>query len=199
MNIVLNTMYCIAILVFTCAFSTKCAALDEQANDTNAYPAFHIYSAQNEFGWNMEKHDFTKSAPVAIIPHVEDDEQSNAAPEIKKPPKKREKMVDRVLKKIPFGKDLKSTWKVIDGDIDVMNVENLRLDRKNMGVSYSTNTIPMIGDVDHVNFKFEGGQENRATFESTALPYMGHIDGLKIRASAGDDSRVSFRYKIKLK
>ncbi|MFK7839367.1 MAG: hypothetical protein AB8B83_03470 [Bdellovibrionales bacterium] len=104
-------------------------------------------------------------------------------------------MVDDLMKKIPYSKQLKYTWDIIDGDVDLY-FENLRADRSNRGITYKMIELPMIGKMQGSELKADIGKDSKLTFKSDYMPMVGHIDGLEFKASAGTDkSVISLRYK----
>ena len=103
--------------------------------------------------------------------------------------------VDDLMEKIPYSKQLKYTWNVVDGDVDLY-FEDLRVDRRNKGVSYTMETLPLIGEMEGSEIRAEVGDDNKITFKSDYMPLMGRVDGFQFKASTGtDDSTVSFKYK----
>jgi hypothetical protein len=104
----------------------------------------------------------------------------------------------RLMEVIPYAEEAKYMWNVVDGDVDLFYVKNLRGDRKNKGLSYTTNTIPFMGDVDGLELKFSAGEEMKFSFESDIVPFMGRLEGFKLKGSVGDDSKIFFRYTVAL-
>lgn len=102
---------------------------------------------------------------------------------------------DKILALIPHSDKMKRVWSIADGDVD-LHFEGLRFDRKNMGVKYTTSTLPMIGEMTGIEFEFEAGDDNNLSFESDIMPLVGHIDGFTFKGSAGDDNRISARYTM---
>lgn len=106
-------------------------------------------------------------------------------------------MIDNTLAKIPYSKQLKATWKVIDGDVDLY-MKGLRVDRGNKGVEYTTDYVPFMGPVEGVMFKAEAGEDNKLKFESSHIPFVGHVEGFKFKSSVGEEASVSVRYNVSL-
>ena len=105
---------------------------------------------------------------------------------------------DEILEKIPHGERLKYMWNVVDGDVD-LHFTGLRFDRGNTGVSYKTNYVPFIGEMDTVQFRFDAGEENEISFKTSHVPFAGDLQGLNFKASTGDSgSKISARYTIAL-
>ena len=104
---------------------------------------------------------------------------------------------DQVLSMVPHGDKLKKTWNIIDGDVDLMGIKGLRGDRRNKGVTYSTNYVPFIGDMESVEFRFDAGEDMEFIFESSHIPFMGQLEGFNFKTSIKDDNqRVFARYTI---
>ena len=104
--------------------------------------------------------------------------------------------IDNLVEEIPYGEEIRATWKFMDGDVDVMGVENLRVDISNAGLKYKTDSLPFIGEMNGGEFTAELGEDSRLTYESEHVPFIGRIEGMKFHSSVGDDARVSIRYTI---
>ncbi len=105
---------------------------------------------------------------------------------------------EHLMNKIPYSQSLKYSWHVVDGDVDLY-FEDLRVDRGNKGISYTTQSLPMFGEIDGAELRAELGEDSQLSFQSDYMPFVGHVDGFQFRAAAGtDDSRISLRYKIDL-
>ena len=103
---------------------------------------------------------------------------------------------DKILKNIPFSKNLKSIWNVVDGETDIY-LNGLRADRNNLGLSYTNNHIPFLGEIDGLEIKFSAGQENDISFKSNVIPFMGQLDGLTLKGSTNSkESKIFARYKV---
>ncbi len=102
-----------------------------------------------------------------------------------------------IMEKIPYAKQAKYMWDVVDGDVDIY-MKNLRADRKNKGLSYTTNRLPLIGEVKNVEFKFNAGEDMGMSFETNRMPFVGTLEGFKLKGTMGEDSRISARYTIPL-
>lgn len=103
--------------------------------------------------------------------------------------------VDRLMQEIPYSKSLRYTWNVIDGDVDLY-FEDLRVDRKNRGLTYTMDSLPMVGEMKGAELKAMLGEDNKLTFKSDYMPFVGHVEGFQLKMSAGtDDSNISLRYK----
>ncbi len=103
--------------------------------------------------------------------------------------------VDRLMEEIPYSKSLKYTWNVIDGDVDVY-FEDLRVDRRNRGLTYTVDSLPLIGKIKGGELKAMVGEDSKLTFKSDYMPFVGRIEGFQLKMSAGtDDSNISLRYK----
>jgi len=191
-----------ALCVGICAlFAFAQNAYAQNQNENSQQSEFFIpavYAVEGD--WRAQNYDFTNNAPPAIITTNTDDYlKDNNAAAVKAAKSKLksddENMADKLMKKIPYSKSLKYTWDVVDGDVD-LGVKNLRMDRGNMGVSYKTNALPMLGDMDGSQIKAELGRSSKVTFESDYMPMVGRIDGLQFKASTGTSkSTLSLRYK----
>ncbi len=200
------------ILAFTSVFAvlSNSAFADEISYPNNGFLQGYSLSAyENEYSWRHNAGDYTVPVDAPTLVEVDsgishelinpDDDLVLQVSEDKDAKEfEEEEFVDKILSKIPYSKTLKSTWNVIDGDVDLY-VEGLRVDRGNKGVTYKTNTIPFMGEVDGVQFKASAGEDNKLSFESSVVPFVGHVEGLKFKSSVGDDdSQVSLRYNISL-
>lgn len=88
-------------------------------------------------------------------------------------------------------------WDVVDGEVDIVTIEGLRVDRRNKGMNYTTSTIPMIGTIDGLELEFSAGDTNEFAFESKILPFVGQIEGFKLKGSTNNDrSKIFARYTI---
>lgn len=106
---------------------------------------------------------------------------------------------EKVMEKIPYSEELEHTWNIIDGDVDLMGIQGLRGDRRNKGLEYKTNALPIIGNVDGVEFKFKTGEENEFSFKSDTTPFVGHVKGLSYRGFTNTKNTGIFaRYTIAL-
>ena len=106
-----------------------------------------------------------------------------------------DEFVERLMEEIPYKKSLKYTWNVIDGDVDVY-FKDLRVDRKNKGLTYTMNSLPLIGEIEGGELKAMLGEDSKLTFKSDYMPFVGRIDGFQLQMTAGtDDSNISLRYK----
>jgi hypothetical protein len=140
--------------------------------------------AQNASAQNSQ----TDEAPVASEVNKADKKSSES--------KKKDDFVDRLMEKIPYSQSLKYTWDVVDGDVDLY-FKDLRVDRRNKGLSYTVNSLPMIGEMNGSELRADVGEESKLTFKSDYVPFVGHVDGFQFKASTGtDDSNISLRYKI---
>ncbi len=151
--------------------------------------------------WRQQDYDFTKPAPsLPISPpdsNISQTINDNVAIDKNKASfnSNEDDFIERLMKKIPYSKSLKYTWKVVDGDVDLY-FEDLRFDRGNKGVSYKIDTLPMIGKIHGTELKAEVGEDNKLTFKSDYMPLVGRIDGFQLKASTtADDSNISLRYK----
>ena len=161
-----------------------------------------VYAVDN--AWNSQSYDFTKTVPEPIVTPDADyayetpvglDELSAAYGGGKEVKSDGEELVDSLMNRIPYKKSLKHTWKFIDGDVDVAGVNNLRVNRRNKGLRYKTNHIPLIGEVEGTELRADAGEDTKLTMTSDRLPFTGRVDGMTFKASVGnDDSKVSLRY-----
>ena len=104
---------------------------------------------------------------------------------------------DKLIEQVPYGGRLKYLWNIADGDVDI-HFTGLRFNRKNMGLDYTTSTLPVIGTMDGVRFQLKAGDDNEFSFESRIIPFVGDIEGFSFKGSIGDNSRISARYTIAL-
>jgi len=202
--VIMNIKNRFAVTVGICAlasFAQNASAQNAHNHEPHTLMIPAVYSIEND--WTQQDYDFT--APVAVNvdpsgdgvatsnnPDVQDVESSNSFKA------KGNDFVDKLMKKIPYSKQLKYTWDVVDGDVDLY-FENLRVDRGNQGVSYKTNTLPIVGDMEGSEIKAEFGQDSKLTFKSDYMPMMGRIDGFQFKASAStDDTAISMRYKTNI-
>lgn len=111
---------------------------------------------------------------------------------------KKNDLEDRIMEEIPYAKQAKNLWNVVDGDVDIY-VKDLRVDRRNKGLVYTTNTMPFIGEIDDTELKFQAGEEMKVSFGTSRIPFVGTLEGFKFKSSVGgDNTKVSFRYTIPL-
>lgn len=129
---------------------------------------------------------------VNVIDHAPlQDRQSEYKPKGEKP------MEEKIMAMIPYSDQMKYLWNVADGDIDLLGIKGLRGDRRNKGVEYKTNYMPLIGAFDDTEFKFEAGEDMELSFNTSSLPFGRSIEGFNFNGSVGDDARVSARYTVK--
>ncbi len=112
---------------------------------------------------------------------------------------KKKDFEDRLMDEIPYAKELKPIWKFVDGDVDVMGIDNLRADRRNKGLIYTTNYIPFVGETKEIEFKLRGGDDFSLSFQTSHIPFAGELKGFKMHGKVGsDDSKIVAQYKIPL-
>lgn len=100
-----------------------------------------------------------------------------------------------LLDKVPYGEDLSYMWDVVDGDVDIATVQGLRVDRRNKGLSYTTNKVPIVGTVDGMEFEFATGDTHEVSVESKIIPFVGKSERFKVKGSmSSDKSKVFARY-----
>lgn len=103
---------------------------------------------------------------------------------------------EKILDKIPYGHGFRKVWNVVDGDVDLY-VTGLRADRRNKGVKYKTDKIPLIGTVDGLDLQFDAGERTEFSFESSHIPFAGKLEGFSFKGATGNKgSRISARYTI---
>lgn len=117
--------------------------------------------------------------------------------DVKYKPKGEKPMEEKIMAMIPYSDQMKYLWNVADGDVDLMGIKGLRGDRRNKGVEYKTNYMPLIGTFDDTEFKFEAGEDIELSFKTSSLPFGRSIEGFNFNGSVGDDARVSARYTVK--
>lgn len=166
-----------ALCVLICVSNTPVAA-QNVSNNQSGMPQFLTTAYGNEFGWRQGSFDSSEGQASSIIPDAGHENLVNTnasdtlaanAQKFKNKPASEDEIIDKILKKIPYHRQLRATWNLVDGETDLY-VDGLRFDRRNKGVTYTTDTLPI----------------------------MGQIDGLKIKASAGKDQEISVRYKVSL-
>lgn len=117
--------------------------------------------------------------------------------DVKYKPKGEKPMEEKIMAMIPYSKQAKYLWNVADGDIDLMGVRGLRGDRGNKGITYSTHYVPLVGEMESVEFRFDAGEDMEFIFESGHIPFAGELEGFNFKASVKEDnSRVFARYTI---
>lgn len=179
-------------------------ALADSGSINTQYTDFFIpavYPIEN--AWNEHDHDFTAtvnapgSAEESLNSAVGDDViiPDNKDQLSLKASKKSEKdWVDSMMEKLPYKNTIKYTWDVVDGDVDLMGVKNLRADAGNRGLTYKTNYIPFAGNVEGTKIQADFGKDTELKFESDYVPLVGRVDGLKFKTSVGDGADISLRY-----
>lgn len=103
---------------------------------------------------------------------------------------------EKILAMVPHGQKMKKLWKIVDGDVDLHFV-GLRGDRRNKGLKYTTNSMPLLGEIRGTEFKFSAGEEMKFGFESNRIPFAGEVEGFQFKGSVGDDAKISARYTYK--
>lgn len=132
---------------------------------------------------------FTMTAPCT---YAEETAEKNKAKKIEKSFKQ------KVMDEIPYSEDIKYMWDIVDGDIDLY-VTGLRGDRRNKGLKYTTDTMPLIGKIDGMELQFKAGNKNGLFFKSDKMPFIGHIKGLSYKgAISNKDTALFARYTIAL-
>lgn len=156
-----------------------------------------------EGAWNEQPYDFSKNVPEPISTHDTDysyetpvglDELAVAYGGGKQVKSDGKELIDGIMHHVPYKNTLKHTWNVIDGDVD-LGVTNLRMNRRNKGVTYKTNHIPLVGEMKGTQIRADAGEDNKLTLTSDRLPFGGRVEGMQFKASVGnDDSNISLRY-----
>lgn len=163
-----------------------------------------VYPIEN--AWNNEPHDFRKAKLDqsdaltaqdlnAIEPAAHTPQQDALNYKSEESGMDEKEWVGKVLKKLPYKNTIKYTWDVMEGDVDLMDVKNFRADVGNRGVTYKTNYIPLMGNVEGTHIQADLGKDTELKFESDYFPLIGRKDGLKFKASVGDGANISLRYK----
>ena len=102
---------------------------------------------------------------------------------------------DQVLERFSFGRDVKGVWDVVDGEKDIY-FRGLRAESRNLGLSYTLDDMEYLDDV---RLKFSAGKDNEISFTTQTIPFVGQLEGFTFKATAGDDGgKVFARYKINL-
>ena len=191
--------------MFLPAFFAGGAIAQTASEDLALQPIFESSSSHIEYLWHDPSYDFRLNsgpgarAPIAFSESPEALDVQVASNEALKVSGRSaeedegQKYADKILEKIPYSKQLKSTWKVIDGDVDLY-VKGLRIDRGNKGLEYKTDYVPFMGSVEGVMFKAEVGEDSKMKLESSHIPFVGDVDGFKFKSSVGEDASVSLRY-----
>ncbi len=105
---------------------------------------------------------------------------------------------DEILEKIPHGSKFKQMWNVVDGDVDLY-FTGLRADRKNRGLSYTLSNRSFIGDMNDIEIEFSAGNDSEVSFKTQTIPFMGQLEGFSLKGSAGmNDSKIFARYTVPL-
>lgn len=194
-----------AILSFFIFVFAPAAFADE---DSASQPLFFTSSYQNEFGWRLNAGDYNvpmnQEIPLETSLGGISGDSINAEDitlQIQegsdKGPESEEDYIGKIMNKIPYSKQMKTTWKFIDGETDIY-VEGLRVDRGNKGVAYYTSALPFIGEIEGVRFTAEAGEDSKLRFESNAIPFIGTVEGFEFKSSVGENSKVSIRYRMDL-
>lgn len=149
---------------------------------------------KTDYQFTVSKPAKGKNAPLfqaepAVLPVKETKKSSSHS---------KDNLEEKLLSYIPHAPKMKKIWKLVDGDVDLY-MTGLRFNRKNTGVSYETKTIPLLGEIDDINLRFDAGKKNEVSFQSKALPFIQNIDGFHMKAVMNDDhSRIYARYSITL-
>lgn len=186
--------------VMTVTIPTKVkAAESDQINDpqnetvnNNAAPFY-----EGRYNWQREENERATNDNIKFLNQKTADLKNN--PKQYQPKLSSENdFKNRLMNEIPYGENLKHMWDVVDGDVD-LHFTGLRADRRNRGLSYTTNYIPLMGDVDGIEMKFDAGKTNEFSLKSNITPFVGKVKGLSVRGSTtNEDSKVSARYTIAL-
>lgn len=201
-----------------CAFAVLCGILslssqgalanDSVTNNSSKNYAFRPLINTHEWRPKQEAMHFTITPPpveaplfnmvsTSNSPHADNVGNSQSSG-FAKSKKDKEEWEDKILAMLPQGDRLKHMWEVVDGDVNLY-FKGLRFDRGNKGVTYKTKTLPLIGEMDNTELKFEAGEDNKLSFKSSTVPFIGDIEGLSFRGSTGNKgSRISARYTISL-
>lgn len=181
------------ILVGVCAlasFAQNASAQDSRTDDLHTLMKLVVSTMENE--GKQQNYDFIKQSTPQVMLGVDDTAEKNT----KKFKSADDSFADKLMEKIPYKKSLKHAWNIIDGDVDLY-FEDLRIDRRNKGISYKMASLPMIGKVSGSGLSADLGEDTKLTFKSDYMPLAGRVDGFQFKASAGtNDSNISFRYKI---
>lgn len=185
------------------ALSAGPAIAGENNNNSDTLPVFLTSAYNNEFSWRESAGDFRMPVeaeiPVEANANVNGDGADIQPVIAEETPsfKEEEDFVDKIMDKIPYSKRLKSTWNLIDGETDLY-VEGLRVDRGNTGLSFQTNEVPFIGEVEGLEIKAEMGEESKLKLKSSHVPFVGQVEGLEFKSSVGEEQSVSVRYTMPL-
>jgi len=164
--------------------------------------AIHKYENDWSFDINTQFEITTKEpshsdagTPIEILQSVENPEDEDQTPTSKFIA---ESGIDnKILDQIPYGDNIKHMWNIVDGDTDIY-FEGLRADRRNMGLSYTTTELPVIGKLNDIELEFTAGETNEISFKTHSIPFMGKLQGFTLKGTAGDDENKIFaRYTVK--
>lgn len=181
---------------FCCAPMIAMAEDTVKPNNTNIYEI--RYNWDNDVIQSDAPFKATKPTEIEVEPSAKSQHTALIETKDSQPKKKGKDIEDRILDILPFKNTLKQTWNVIDGDVDLMNIEGFRFDRGNKGLMYKTNVIPFMGEVDGMEIEFCAGEDNEINFESSAIPFVGEVEGFNLKSSVSEDnSRVYMQYTYK--
>ncbi len=153
-----------------------------------------VYSIEN--AWHKQDYDFTtdiSNAPVPLHKTPDSNVRDNAYTSYNQTDE--EEWMDNILNQLPYKNTLKYTWEIVDGEADLMGVQNLRADAGNKGITYKTSTIPLTGNLKDAHIQADIGEETALKFESEYIPVIGRVEGLQFKSSVGSDAELSLRYK----
>ncbi|MEZ5813238.1 MAG: hypothetical protein R3E13_00690 [Alphaproteobacteria bacterium] len=203
-----NKYLIIAALSSLAVFPGSAQAGEEASPQPGFLKGYALSAYENEYAWRMSAGDYTTPVTAQVFEEAALDTGTQTLSTHEKraltqdkdknsSKNKAEDFAERIMEQMPYSRQLKSTWHLIDGDTDIY-VEGLRVDRGNRGLSYQTSAMPFIGEVEGVKFTAEAGKDNKLKFESSVIPFVGHVEGLKFKSSVGKAAQVSVRYTVPL-
>jgi len=158
--------WCLAI---ACVLVVAAQQIHAQNDDSRSLFIPAVYHLNN--AWNTQDYDFSvpqnhylTSDPEALNAI---DTQSDKASFDETDKKEGFDGFDEkaLLNKLPGSKTLKYTWDVIDGDVDLIGVENLRADWRNRGLTYKNDITDSLqfqsalGKDSHVGLRYRSALE----------------------------------------
>lgn len=151
----------------------------------------------NELDKPLEIEPFSYKEEIVVEPSLLINDPKSPQKEYRsKSSVKKEEFEDQILALVPHGQKMKQLWYIVDGDTDLY-FEGLRADKGNMGVKYTTNAMPLIGEIRGTEFKFSAGKDMEFGFESNRIPLIGEVKGFRLKGSVSDDAKISARYTMK--
>ena len=157
----------------------------------------YIILIPNELDKPLEIEPFSYKEVIVVEPSLLINDLKSPSKEYRsKSGVKKQDIEDQILAMVPHGQKMKQLWYIVDGDTDLY-FEGLRADKGNRGVKYTTNAMPLIGEVKGTEFEFSAGKDMEFGFESNRIPLIGEVEGFRLKGSVSDDAKISARYTMK--